>query len=75
MVSTVRSTPHQHSVHAPNSGSPGLAQRPLATPEAISHLQVDGERLMETVTEIGNIGGLENGGVRRLAFSPEDVQA
>ena len=43
--------------------------------DALSALRVNGERLMETLSEIGAIGQLENGGVRRLAFSPEDCQA
>ena len=38
-------------------------------------VSVNGERLMQTIAEIGGIGALPNGGVRRLAFSPEDVQA
>lgn len=40
-----------------------------------STLQVDGDRLMETLHTIGSMGKLPNNGVRRLAFSPEDIQA
>ena len=36
---------------------------------------VDGTRLMQTITDMGAIGALPEGGVRRLAFSPEDIQA
>ncbi|MFG6102620.1 Zn-dependent hydrolase [Leptothoe sp. EHU-05/26/07-4] len=35
-------------------------------------LTVNGERLMQMMTDVGAIGALPNGGVRRLAFSPED---
>ncbi len=35
-------------------------------------LTVNGERLMQMMTAVGAIGALPNGGVRRLAFSPED---
>ncbi|NEP18637.1 MAG: Zn-dependent hydrolase [Leptolyngbya sp. SIO4C1] len=38
-------------------------------------LRVDGNRLMQTLTEMAAIGALPNGGVRRLAFSAEDSQA
>lgn len=37
-------------------------------------LTINGERLMQMMTEMGAIGALPNGGVRRLAFSPEDRQ-
>jgi len=52
----------------------------LATPDSSSAeltdtLRINGERLMATLAEIGAIGGLDNGGVRRLAFSAEDCQA
>ena len=43
--------------------------------DKISRLRIDGGRLMSTLSEVGSIGGLANGGVRRLAFSPEDAQA
>lgn len=42
---------------------------------AVSSLRVNGDRLMDTLIEIGSIGALPNDGVRRLAFGPEDVQA
>lgn len=41
----------------------------------IAALQVNGDRLDHAVKTIGMIGALPNGGVRRLAFSPEDIQA
>ncbi|MBE9070414.1 Zn-dependent hydrolase, partial [Leptolyngbya cf. ectocarpi LEGE 11479] len=37
-------------------------------------LTIDGKRLMQMMAEMGAIGALPNGGVRRLAFSPEDRQ-
>jgi N-carbamoyl-L-amino-acid hydrolase len=40
-----------------------------------ARLQVDGERLNRTLAELASIGQLPNGGVCRLAFSPEDLQA
>ncbi|MEM9266506.1 MAG: Zn-dependent hydrolase [Cyanobacteria bacterium P01_F01_bin.13] len=39
-----------------------------------SAIAVNGERLMKMMTDVGAIGALPNGGVRRLAFSPEDRQ-
>ena len=42
---------------------------------SVDSLQVNGDRFMQTLVDIGNIGTLDNGGVRRLAFGPEDVQA
>lgn len=51
------------------------AQTPAQTSASASSLRVNGKRLMQTLTEIATIGALPNGGVRRLAFSPEDVQA
>ena len=50
------------------------SNRAVSAPSSIS-LAVDGPRLMQTITEMGAIGALPEGGVRRLAFSPEDVQA
>ncbi|MEM8614085.1 MAG: Zn-dependent hydrolase [Cyanobacteria bacterium P01_H01_bin.105] len=41
----------------------------------VDTLMVNGHRLMQMMTEVGAIGALPNGGVRRLAFSPEDRQA
>lgn len=41
----------------------------------VDSLTVNGERLMQTMTDVGAIGALPNGGVRRLAFSPEDREA
>ncbi|MGA1601417.1 MAG: Zn-dependent hydrolase [Prochlorothrix sp.] len=37
--------------------------------------RINGDRLMQRVQAIGAIGALPSGGVRRLAFSPEDVEA
>ncbi|WP_121967976.1 Zn-dependent hydrolase [Leptolyngbya sp. BC1307] len=41
----------------------------------VSKLQVDQDRLMESIADLANIGALPNGGVQRLAFSPEDCLA
>lgn len=41
----------------------------------IDTLTINGERLMQMMTEVGAIGALPHGGVRRLAFSPEDLAA
>ncbi|MBT9312790.1 Zn-dependent hydrolase [Leptothoe kymatousa] len=38
-------------------------------------LRINGERLMQMMADVAAIGSLPNGGVRRLAFSPEDVVA
>lgn len=46
-----------------------------ATASTSAHaLTIDGKRLMQMMAEMGAIGALPNGGVRRLAFSPEDRQ-
>ncbi|MGD1855145.1 MAG: Zn-dependent hydrolase [Leptolyngbyaceae cyanobacterium] len=45
------------------------------TLNSTSALKVNGQRLMQMMAEIGTIGALPKGGVRRLAFSPEDRQA
>ncbi|MEO1399780.1 MAG: Zn-dependent hydrolase [Cyanobacteria bacterium J06635_1] len=47
----------------------------LKTSTPAASLRINGERLMQTLNDIAAIGALPNGGVRRLAFSPEDVQA
>ena len=41
----------------------------------VSKLQVDQDRLMESIADLANIGALPNGGVQRPAFSPEDCLA
>ncbi len=55
---------------------------PLKTPlmlnttaSTVETLQVNGERLMQMMADVAAIGSLPNGGVRRLAFSPEDREA
>ncbi|MEO0350453.1 MAG: Zn-dependent hydrolase [Cyanobacteria bacterium P01_A01_bin.15] len=42
---------------------------------SVDTLTINGERLMQMMGTIGAIGALPNGGVRRLAFGPEDGQA
>ena len=37
-------------------------------------LAVDGDRLIANLNQLATIGALPNGGVRRLAFTPEDLQ-
>ncbi|NEQ54999.1 MAG: Zn-dependent hydrolase, partial [Leptolyngbya sp. SIO3F4] len=41
----------------------------------VETLQVNGDRLIQMMTDVASIGSLPNGGVRRLAFSPEDREA
>jgi len=41
----------------------------------ISMLQVNGDRLNRSISQLAEIGKLPGGGVSRLAFSPEDVLA
>jgi len=60
----------------PNSSSSNFqTARPKCNPDVTSKLRINGDRFMQTLVEIGNIGTLDNGGVRRLAFGPEDIQA
>lgn len=40
-----------------------------------SELRVQGDRLNESLAQLAAIGKLPNGGVSRVAFSPEDLQA
>lgn len=40
-----------------------------------SVLTVNGDRLNQRLTELAQIGALAGGGVKRIAFSPEDLQA
>lgn len=39
------------------------------------HLSIKGDRLDQTLTQLAEIGKLPHGGVKRLAYSPEDIQA
>ena len=47
---------------------------PATVSSTVETLTVNAHRLMQMMTEVGAIGALPNGGVRRLAFSPEDRQ-
>jgi beta-ureidopropionase / N-carbamoyl-L-amino-acid hydrolase len=58
---------------APNSG--GAEMKKLEGLESMELLAVNGDRLMARIFELAKIGGLANGGVCRLAFSDEDIQA
>ena len=40
-----------------------------ATGSIANTLAINGDRLMQMMTDVGAIGALPNGGVRRLAFS------
>lgn len=42
---------------------------------AIKPLVINGDRLNQTIDQLAEIGKLDNGGVCRIAFSPEDVLA
>jgi N-carbamoyl-L-amino-acid hydrolase len=41
----------------------------------LSKIAVDGDRLMESINRLAAIGRLPEGSIRRLAFTPEDLQA
>ncbi|MBX2864177.1 MAG: Zn-dependent hydrolase [Leptolyngbyaceae cyanobacterium MAG.088] len=45
------------------------------TVATVATLAVNGDRLMQMMADVAAIGSLPNGGVRRLAFSPEDREA
>ncbi len=47
----------------------------LQTPESIHQLRVNGRRLDRTIAQLATIGALPEGGISRLAFSSEDIQA
>jgi len=38
-------------------------------------LQVNGDRLVNSLDQLGEIGKLANSGIRRISYSPEDIQA
>ncbi|NEP63245.1 MAG: Zn-dependent hydrolase, partial [Symploca sp. SIO2G7] len=46
----------------------------IAALTATNSLRINSKRLMQMMADMGAIGALPNGGVRRLAFSPEDRQ-
>jgi hydantoinase/carbamoylase family amidase len=48
---------------------------PTLTAEAYSHLRVDADRLKTDFEELAQIGATPEGGVNRLALSPEDLRA
>jgi len=43
--------------------------------QVVSTLSVNGDRLMAMIRQLARLGELPNGGVQRLAFSPEDCHA
>lgn len=43
--------------------------------QVVSTLSVNGDRLMAMIRQLSKLGELPNGGVQRLAFSPEDCHA
>lgn len=48
----------------------------LRTPQASAHhLTIDSHRLQQTITELAAIGASPAGGIRRLAFSDDDIRA
>lgn len=48
----------------------------LRTPQASAHhLVIDSRRLQQTITELAAIGASPAGGIRRLAFSDDDIRA
>jgi beta-ureidopropionase / N-carbamoyl-L-amino-acid hydrolase len=44
-------------------------------PNSVATLAVNGDRLIHSIKTLAQIGRLSAGGVRRLAYSPEDIQA
>jgi beta-ureidopropionase / N-carbamoyl-L-amino-acid hydrolase len=43
--------------------------------DSVATLSVNGDRLIRSIKTLAKIGGLSAGGVRRLAYSPEDIEA
>ncbi|MEL6554428.1 MAG: Zn-dependent hydrolase [Cyanobacteria bacterium J06621_11] len=75
LSSSIQKTAIQKTTRQQQAGlasSESSARQGLAS---LADLRINGDRLMSTLAEVGSIGGLPNGGVRRLAFSPEDCQA
>ena len=52
-----------------------IAKFRLLDAVSLELLAVNGDRLMTRIFELAKIGGLANGGVCRLAFTPEDIEA
>jgi N-carbamoyl-L-amino-acid hydrolase len=52
-----------------------VAQEVRMVTQLVSSLAVDGDRLMASIQQLAQLGQLPNGGVQRLAFSPEDCHA
>jgi beta-ureidopropionase / N-carbamoyl-L-amino-acid hydrolase len=51
-----------------------ISQKPIP-PNAIPQLRINAERLLRNLNHLATMGQLDNGGVCRLAFSPEDIAA
>jgi beta-ureidopropionase / N-carbamoyl-L-amino-acid hydrolase len=47
----------------------------MVTSPALHKLEVNSERLHNKINQLAKIGSQPNGAIRRLAFSPEDIQA
>jgi beta-ureidopropionase / N-carbamoyl-L-amino-acid hydrolase len=47
----------------------------MVTFPTLHKLEVNGERLHNKINQLAKIGSQPNGAIRRLAFSPEDIQA
>jgi beta-ureidopropionase / N-carbamoyl-L-amino-acid hydrolase len=53
----------------------GIKLQSVNQPLKINTLTINSDRLLQKVHDLAQIGRLDNGGVCRLAFSPEDVAA
>ncbi|MBD2177598.1 Zn-dependent hydrolase [Pseudanabaena sp. FACHB-1998] len=54
---------------------PSLSQNPTQPQNLIYNLTINSDRLNQSLEDLATIGKLPNGGVCRLAFSQEDIQA
>lgn len=52
-----------------------MALEILQTPTLIHDLKINSHRLNQSIAELADIGALRAGGIQRLAFSDEDIQA
>lgn len=52
-----------------------MALESLQNPTLVHGLKINGHRLNQSIAELANIGALPAGGIQRLAFSDEDLEA
>ncbi|WP_231605226.1 Zn-dependent hydrolase [Synechococcus sp. CBW1006] len=63
------------SSHLLAGAQPGGSSLPAASPERLPALSINDTRLADRLEQLGRIGRQPSGAIRRLAFSPEDLQA